>query len=146
MTEIRSARSDDLEAIAAIEAAGMQDPWNANQIAESLRDHRVRVLLDEMRIVGFLIYSTVLDESELLQIVVSPECRKRGFGRMLMEDFFSELKKDGIVTSFLEVRESNAPAIALYQSFGFTAAGIRKNYYPAENGRENAVVMGAQLC
>lgn len=146
MTEIRSARSDDLEAIAAIEAAGMQDPWNANQIAESLRDHRVRVLLDENRIVGFLIYSTVLDESELLQIVVSPECRKRGFGRMLMEDFFSELKKDGIVTSFLEVRESNAPAIALYQSFGFTAAGIRKNYYPAENGRENAVVMGAQLC
>ncbi len=146
MTEIRSARSDDLEAIAAIEAAGMQDPWNANQIAESLRDHRVRVLLDENRIVGFLIYSTVLDESELLQIVVSPECRKRGFGRMLMEDFFSELKKDGIVTSFLEVRESNAPAIALYKSFGFTAAGIRKNYYPAENGRENAVVMGAQLC
>lgn len=146
MTEIRSARSDDLEAIAAIEAVGMQDPWNANQIAESLRDHRVRVLLDENRIVGFLIYSTVLDESELLQIVVSPECRKRGFGRMLMEDFFSELKKDGIVTSFLEVRESNAPAIALYKSFGFTAAGIRKNYYPAENGRENAVVMGAQLC
>ncbi len=146
MTEIRCARCDDLEAIAAIEAAGMQDPWNTNQIAESLRDHRVRVLLDEDRIVGFLIYSTVLDESELLQIVVSPECRKRGFGRMLMEDFFSELRKDGIVTSFLEVRESNAAAIALYKSFGFTAAGIRKNYYPAENGRENAVVMGAQLC
>lgn len=146
MTLIRSACPDDLEAVAAIEAAGMQDPWNANQIAESLRDHRVRVLVDDGRIVGFLIYSTVLDESELLQIVVSPECRKRGFGRMLMEDFFSELKKDGIVTSFLEVRESNAPAIALYKSFGFTAAGIRKNYYPAENGRENAVVMGAQLC
>lgn len=65
---------------------------------------------------------------------------------MLMKDYFSELRKDGIVTSFLEVRESNAAAIALYKSFGFTAAGIRKNYYPAENGRENAVVMGAQLC
>ena len=90
-------------------------------------------------VVGFLNGSYVLDEAELLNIAVSEKHRKSGIAGMLVTVFEEELRKLGVKTVYLEVRESNAPARGLYEKHGFTQNGLRKNYY--RSPVENAVLM-----
>lgn len=90
-------------------------------------------------VVGFLNGSYVLDEAELLNIAVSENCRKNGIAGMLLAAFEEELRRLGVKTVYLEVRESNAPARKLYEKHGFKQNGLRKNYY--RSPAENAVLM-----
>jgi len=76
---------------------------------------------------------------------VSPDYQRQGLGRALLEYIISELENRGIATLWLEVRASNQAAIALYESLGFNEATIRRNYYPAKDGREDAIVMALPL-
>jgi len=95
------------------------------------------------RIVAFLILSTVLDESEILQVAVKKEYQRSGFAAALLEEVFGFCREMGISKIFLEVREGNLPARSLYEKFGFEEAGLRKGYY--ENPRENGVIMAKNL-
>ncbi len=143
--KIRSVNLNDLDSMVAIEDFGIEDPWSRKQLAESLQNHQVRLAENETEVVGFLIYSTVLDESELLQIIVSPQYRRQGIGKSLMLDFFQELQTQRIKTCFLEVRKSNEKAQSLYLKLGFEPVGVRRNYYKTSTGKEDAVIMSKEL-
>lgn len=104
----------------------------------------VLVALDNDKLIGFLTASCIIDTADLTTIAVSPAYRRQGVAGMLLKTLFSAFKQADI---FLEVRESNQNAIALYQKYNFYQVGIRKNFY--QNPTENAILMqygGKNLC
>ena len=80
-------------------------------------------------LIGFTVFLTLFEDCELMNLAVLPEKRNAGIGRALLEKCLSEAENNGVRRVFLEVREHNAPAIALYEKTGFTMYGKRKNYY-----------------
>jgi len=139
---LRPGRTEDAEALAALEAGAVGHPWTVTHYLDSLASHHCWVLEDGGRLVASVIWSLVVDEAELLNIVVDPAYRGRGLGRRLLRHLIANA---GTRRIHLEVRESNAPARALYLSQGFRQLGMRKNYYPAESlsagQREHAILM-----
>lgn len=105
-----------------------------------LARHVMWGLLDEQKLVGFALISQVVDESELLDIAIAPQCQGRGWGELLL-DFAIEHLNSTIRGMFLEVRASNHSAIALYEKRGFAEVGLRRNYYPTAKGSEDAILM-----
>lgn len=99
--------------------------------------------VEKGELVGFAGYFAAADQADILDVAVLPAHRRRGIARALMETVLAEAASDGVQTMFLEVRASNAPAIALYTLLGFTPCGKRKNYYSAP--REDAVLMQCPL-
>ena len=91
---------------------------------------------------GYVGSQTVLDETDMMNIAVHPDCRRKGVAAALITELVSQLKLRGSRIVRLEVRESNTPAIALYKSMGFTQLGLRKNYY--RNPKENALILGKE--
>lgn len=94
---------------------------------------------------AFALGRVTLDEAELLTLVTDPAAQRRGIGRSTLEAFEKEAGTRGAVTGFLEVAESNAPAIALYLGAGWTETGRRRGYYARDNIREDALLMGKTL-
>jgi ribosomal-protein-alanine acetyltransferase len=91
-------------------------------------------------IVGYAIVMTALDESQLLNIAIAPTHRGKKLGKYLLSWILAQLKATGTKEMFLEVRVSNMTAIHFYETLGFEKIGIRKGYYPLDNGREDAVL------
>ena len=141
--ELRIALPRDAGAMAALEARVSAFPWSENLYRQSVRNHHCRVLADGSNtetIAGLLVYSRVVDEAELLNIVVDPARQGQGLGRRLMACLLDN-NRDCARRVLLEVRESNVPAIGLYLAHGFVVSGRRKQYYPAVDGREDALIM-----
>ena len=90
------------------------------------------------QVCGYCVLSVLFEDAEVLNIAVAPAHRKKGYGKLLMDAMLEKARKLGALQCFLEVRESNMPAIRLYESYGFAGYGVRKRYY--EDG-ENALVM-----
>jgi ribosomal-protein-alanine N-acetyltransferase len=103
------------------------------------------VLLDGAKIIGYALMMMVLDEAHLLNLSVAKVYQKQGLGRLLLEHMIAIAKKHDAANMFLEVRPSNISAIALYENIGFNEMAVRRGYYPAHNGREDAVLMGLAL-
>ncbi len=143
---LRSLTLADLPAILAIEKRGHSHPCSEQVFSSFLQRASVLALglVTDKRMVAFCIVSYVADESELINIVVDPDSHGQGLGRLLLQQAIDLLPKH-INGMFLEVRESNTSAIALYDSMGFIETGMRKGYYPAEQGRENAILMALDL-
>ncbi|KJS09816.1 MAG: hypothetical protein VR73_01120 [Gammaproteobacteria bacterium BRH_c0] len=139
-TLIRAARPDDIPAIARLDAKSTAFPWCEQQFSESLASHRLYVLEIDGVVSGYLVYSLVLDEAELLNIAIAPRLRRRGHGARLLE-YFIEANRGVANRLLLEVRHSNRSAIDLYNSHGFVKQGVRKGYYPTSYGREDAWMM-----
>lgn len=136
----------DLSAVLAIEEAGQVVPWSRQLLAECLdSNYQCSVVEQQGKPVAFRIISRVLDEAHLLNIGVAPDQRRRGIGRQLIEQAMVDCAHDGANNMYLEVRASNQPAIALYRALGFRHIGRRKGYYPALDGREDAILMMAGL-
>lgn len=93
---------------------------------------------------GYSLLSIAVGEAHILNISVDPNEQKQGIGRKMLENLIA-VAKGRAETVFLEVRPTNTVAIALYESMGFNEIGIRKGYYPAENGREDAIMLALQL-
>ena len=93
------------------------------------------VAAEDNRIVGYLAFEQVLDEGSIVEVAVHPDYRRRGIARGMIQYALSDHSLKEI---FLEVRESNAPAIGLYERFGFERIGVRKEYY--DNPKEDAVL------
>jgi len=87
----------------------------------------------------------VLDEAHLLNISIAAEYQGRGLGRELLVHMMQVARQYNALNMFLEVRVSNLAAIGLYENMGFNEMAIRRNYYPAKNGREDAILMGMAL-
>lgn len=130
--------------VAALEKLCFSDPWSENSIASELANPLSLWLIAEEdgTVCGYAGSQTVLDETDMMNIAVHPDCRRRGFAAALIGELVTQLKGRGSRILRLEVRQSNAPAIALYESMGFKELGLRKNYY--RNPRENALILGKE--
>ena len=135
---------DHVAQVAALERQCFADPWSEGSIASELDNPLSLWLVAEQdgAVCGYVGSQTVLDETDMMNIAVRPDCRRQGIAAALIEELVSRLKEQGSHILRLEVRESNTPAIALYDSLGFTQLGLRKNYY--RNPKENALILGKE--
>jgi ribosomal-protein-alanine N-acetyltransferase len=94
---------------------------------------------------GYAVLMWAVDEAELLDIAIAAQNQRHGWGHKLLEEMMVLARRNAMRRVVLEVRASNAAAIGLYKSMGFTDIGLRRDYYPAENGREDAILMEREL-
>jgi ribosomal-protein-alanine N-acetyltransferase len=114
------------------------EAWTRSQCAGILPMPGVKLVVARFgdgRSVGFALYRTISDEAELLLLAVSPEFRRRGIGKMLLDQFLDHARDRGVSRVHLEVREGN-PAVIMYRSAGFSLAGRRPKYYHGRFGGE----------
>ncbi len=124
--------------IAELERICFSDPWSEELLCESIRHplYRFPVVCDGAKVLGYGGMFLTLPEAQIANIAVASEARRRGIGTGLLRALCSEAEAAGAEVIFLEVREHNTGAIALYEKEGFTRVGMRRNYYsnPTENG------------
>jgi ribosomal-protein-alanine N-acetyltransferase len=127
--------------IAELEKLCFSDPWSEKSIETELscRLSVWLVALEEDKVVGYVGSQTVIDESDMMNIAVHPDFRRRGIAEALVAELEAALRQRGSHALTLEVRDSNAPAIALYEKLGFAQVGLRKNYY--RNPKEDARIL-----
>lgn len=143
--EIRDLRFEDLDAVIEIEDRSFSTPWRRTTFAGLLarEDADLLAATERDRLVGYAICWTVVDQAELGNVAVAPERRGRGVGRRLVEAALERVRRRGARECFLEVRESNASAQALYRQLGFEVVGRRRRYY--NHPVEDAFVMRVEL-
>jgi ribosomal-protein-alanine N-acetyltransferase len=143
---LRPMREQDLDAVLAIEQRAYPFPWTRGIFRDCLHaDYPAWVLEQGGGIIGYGVLSIAADEAHVLNVCTVPEAQGRGHGRRLLRALLQLARGRGARRIFLEVRPSNAAAIALYRSEGFNEIGRRSRYYPAHEGREDALVMAMEL-
>lgn len=144
--EFRPMVEQDLDRVAALEAELQAFPWSRGNFHDSLKvGHSVWVCLLGGELVGFSVAMLVIDEAHLLNIGVAQSHQGLGCGARLLCGVMEQARLNGAVRLFLEVRPSNARAVELYRHFGFRQIGLRKGYYPAADGREDALIFDKDL-
>jgi ribosomal-protein-alanine N-acetyltransferase len=138
---IRPAEQYDIPEVLRIERASFADPWSADSFMTSLELDRMRFLVAEERregngsetgdgmLLGYVIALMLAEEAEVADLAVSANARRRGIGGLLLDRVTDELEQRGVRSVYLEVRESNAAARALYESRAFRQVGRRRGYY-----------------
>lgn len=146
---VRLGGAADAEAVLALERSTGPTNSTAETLSMELARSWSRLLLVETggetqgaAPVAYLHYWLVVDEVQVINVATHPEHRRRGHARLLLEELVRDARARGAATASLEVRASNAPAIALYGAFGFEPVGVRRRYY--DDG-EDAVLMSAKL-
>ncbi|HEY5638298.1 MAG TPA: ribosomal protein S18-alanine N-acetyltransferase [Burkholderiales bacterium] len=147
---LASMRAADLDEVVAIEAAIYTHPWSRGNFADSLASgYACTVWREGGREDGALLaYCVVMvgaGDAHLLNLSVAANAQRRGYGGTLLGWILRDAREAGASTLFLEVRPSNTGAQALYRRFGFRLAGVRRGYYPAHGGREDALVFMRDL-
>jgi ribosomal-protein-alanine N-acetyltransferase len=143
---LRPMRRGDVSAVHAIECDAYPHPWSRSIFADCLRvGYCCRVADVDGRVGAYSILSAAAGESHLLNLCVARTHRRIGLGQMMLEGITVDARLLGAHRLFLEVRPSNAAAIALYQASGFRVIGRRPDYYPRGSGREDALVMVRHL-
>ncbi len=135
--EIKRMSAEHISDIARLENECFSEPWSENALTEELsNDNSYFLVAVSDGVVGYIGVQEICGEAYITNIAVFPRCRKAGIGRALLEAAIDGAKSRECEFITLEVRESNLPAIALYESEKFEKAGVRKNFYsfPTENG------------
>ena len=127
-----------MPAVHAIEQEVFADPWSTQDFRDCVTSDALFVVVEAgatKEIAGYVVALDAADEGEILNLAVAPRGRRHGLGRALVQNILEALTARGVRQVYLEVRESNAPARALYAAHGFKEAGRRKQYYrrPAED-------------
>lgn len=134
-------RTEHVPQVARLEKLCFADPWSEMSIAQELQSiwsyWVVAVHRDE--VVGYIGSQSSIDETDVMNVAVHPDWRRQGIAENLIGQLIQELKNRGSHALMLEVRASNAPAIALYEKLGFRQVGLRKNYY--RNPKEDALIL-----
>ena len=144
--QFRPMQMDDLDTVMVIEPMIYSHPWTRGNFSDSLNSgYSAWVLEENQKMIGYALLMMVLDEAHLLNLSIAKDQQKQGLGRYLLEHMLQIAKNHKASNIFLEVRPSNISAIALYENMGFCEMALRRNYYPAHNGREDAVLMGLAL-
>ncbi|CBL44502.1 Ribosomal-protein-alanine acetyltransferase [gamma proteobacterium HdN1] len=144
--QVREMRARDLSEVLQIEQDSTAHPWTEALFVSCLEgDYLNRVLLENGQIIAFLVASVAVGECTILNICCAPSARRKGAASKLLRQVFKESIRLNAECAFLEVRRSNLGAIALYAGMGFEQVGVRKNYYPAVDGREDALVYRLDL-
>lgn len=127
--------------IAALEKICFSDPWSERSVASELENKLAYwlVALEGEAVAGYIGSQTVMDETDMMNVAVSPDYRRQGIAEALVNGLVDALRERGSHCLTLEVRTSNEPAKALYEKLGFTQIGRRPNYY--RNPREDALIL-----
>ena len=134
-----------------VEKRAYVHPWNELNFADSLRSgYQAQLLIggasDPRELIGYFVAMKGVDEVHLLNITVDPAYQRQGWAHVMLDALALWARGQGAQWVWLEVRQSNAPARALYERYGFAQVGLRKGYYPAGHfQREDAVVMSLNL-
>ncbi len=133
--------ADQVSQVAELEKICFSDPWSENSIAYELTNPLSLwlVAVEDERVAGYVGSQSVMGESDMMNVAVHPDFRRRGIAEQLVTELIALLADMGNHSLTLEVRTSNAVAISLYEKLGFTQIGIRKNYY--RNPREDALIL-----
>lgn len=143
---IRLMKEADIPAVLLVEKDSYEFPWSAGNFHDSIHaGYRAWVYEVGGEVIGHAVLMTALDEAHLLNITIAPGWRRQGLGRRLLMHALNAARMLQIHSLYLEVRPSNRGAIKLYEKSGFEAFALRKGYYPAQEGREDALVMRAKL-
>ena len=143
---MRPLRDGDVPAVVAIERTSYQFPWSEGIFRDCLRvGYTCRVVTAGVQIVGYGVMSIGAGEAHILNVCVAEAHRCRGIGRRLLALLVERAASAGMKEVFLEVRPSNAAAIRLYLALGFQRVGVRRGYYQAVGGREDAAVLKLEL-
>ena len=138
---ITKMRPEHVSQVAELEKQCFSDPWSEKSVASELENELALwlVALEGETLAGYVGSQTVMGETDMMNIAVAPAFRRQGIARELIQALVRELKKRESHSLTLEVRASNAPARALYESLGFTQAGRRPGYY--RNPKEDALIL-----
>jgi ribosomal-protein-alanine N-acetyltransferase len=138
---IENMTADHIAQVAALEAICFADPWSEKSVASELTNPLSLwlVAMDGERLAGYVGSQSVLGESDMMNVAVHPDYRRKGIAEALCNALIEALKKKENHCLTLEVRASNEPAKALYEKQGFIQVGLRKNYY--RNPKEDACIL-----
>jgi [ribosomal protein S18]-alanine N-acetyltransferase len=143
---IRAMRGNDIPEVVAIERGSYQFPWSEGIFRDCLRVGYVcRVVTVSRQVMAYGVMSFGAGEAHILNLCVGEVYRCRGIGRQLLNSLIERAGAAGMADAYLEVRPSNVTAIRLYLSLGFEQVGMRRGYYQAANGREDAAVLRRAL-
>lgn len=144
MLSVRDWLESDLDKIYQIEQASFSDPWSRQMLEDAFNSFNFKgfVIEDGFNVVGYVGGSYVLDEGEIFLVAVDSAYRNRGYAKELLNALLSRYASFGVKKVFLEVRKSNAPAIACYTFCGFEKIGERARYY--KDG-EDAIIMEKRI-
>jgi [ribosomal protein S18]-alanine N-acetyltransferase len=139
-------REQDLDEVMAIESAIYTHPWTRGNFADSLRaGYECRVLRLGGELLGYFVLMVAAGEAHLLNLSIAAAHQRSGHGSGLLGEAMGLARSQGARSLFLEVRPSNSAAQALYTRFGFRKIAVRRGYYPAHAGREDALVLNLPL-
>lgn len=138
---------EQLERVASIEQRAYAHPWELRHFEDTLRaGYEAQILRAGNELLGYFVAMRGVDEVHLLNITVAPEHQGMGWGRVMLDALALWSRGQGAQQLWLEVRQSNARALHVYEAHGYRRVGKRRAYYPAGNGqREDAVVMSLRL-
>lgn len=143
---MRDMLQSDVPRVAAIERQSYEFPWSAGIFRDCLLARYTCVVVEHRgEVIGYAIMSVAAAEAHLLNICVAAERRREGHGLALLHLLMQQAAHAGAGHIYLEVRPSNSGALALYQREGFRQVGLRKHYYRARHGAEDAVVLACSL-
>jgi ribosomal-protein-alanine N-acetyltransferase len=143
---LRAMRESDLETVLAIEIRAYAFPWTMSIFRDCLNaGYPAWLLVQDETVIGYGIVSIAAGEAHILNICIDPAAQGQGHGRRLLRTLIRISRHHRAERIFLEVRPSNPRAIALYFDEGFNEIGRRPRYYPANMGREDAIVMAIEL-
>lgn len=145
---LEAVQAEQLDALSRIEAQAHHHPWNRHHFEDCVNaGYALRMIRTEGgEVLGYFVAMKGVDEVHLLNITVAPQHQGQGWGRLLLQALNVWAQETGAHWLWLEVRESNMRAQAVYRHCGWETVGVRKGYYPAENGqRETALVMSLKL-
>lgn len=135
-----------LDEVVAIERRAYGHPWTRGNFADSLRSgYQAQLLTAGETVIGYFVAMQGVDEVHLLNITVDPDHQGRGWGRVMLDALAIWARSRGAQWLWLEVRTSNLRAQQVYARYGYRRVGERRNYYPAQQGREDAIVMSYKL-
>lgn len=137
---------EGLDSVVRVEREAYGHPWTLGNFTDSLRSgYRAQLLCGGTELIGYHVAMKGVDEVHLLNITVAPAHQRQGWGRVMLDALTIWCRAEGVQWLWLEVRTGNGRALHIYEQYGFRKVGERKNYYPADNGREDAIVMSLQL-
>ena len=144
--EMQPMQLADLDEVLAIEFAVCPFPWGRGNFSDSLSSgYSCWVCRVDGVLIGYFVLMLIIDEAHLLTISVAAKRQKLGFGARLLRQAMDVALQRGARSLLLEVRPSNVSALSLYRQYGFKQIGVRRDYYPAEHGREDALVLTREL-
>ena len=146
LPEFRPMCESDLDEILFIEKSAYSHPWSDIIFHDCLRvGYCCWVMINDFQIISYGVMSVAAGECHILNLCVKPELQNRGYGALMLDHMLDIARKHNADTAFLEVRPSNQFAIQLYHRAGFDEVGMRRNYYPAFIGREDALILARNL-